>query len=105
MPHALSYGCPYDLFWKLNPRKLEPFRDKRKIEIKAKFEELDFLAWKIGAYNIDSMGMWWGKNPKYPDSPDSMQDKQPESDGAKFARFAAKHNQALRQQRKQKTQE
>lgn len=27
MPNALATGVPYELFWKLNPRKLKPFKE------------------------------------------------------------------------------
>jgi len=106
----LSYGCPYELFWHLNPRKLEPFRKKREIEAKQLYDDLDFLAWRIGYYDTHAMGVWWGKNATYPDKPSGRIEDDgrtpppgkggPMSDGAKFAAFAAAHRRTIAERRK-----
>ena len=107
------YGCPYEVFWHLNPKKLEPFQKKREIEAKQQYDDMDFLAWRIGYYEARAMGLWWGKNGEYPDQPEGRKDVDdrtpppgkggPMSDGAKFAAFAAAHTRAIEERkRKQK---
>ena len=105
LPYALSYGCSYELFWHLNPRKLEPFRKKREIEAKQWYDDLDILAWRIGYYDAQAMGLWWGKNNTYPESPLGRSEDDgrvpppgkggPMSDGAKFAAFAVAHRKTI----------
>ena len=46
LPEALAMGIDYDLFWKLNPHKLEPFLKAREIKMKRKNEEM----WLQGMY-------------------------------------------------------
>ena len=91
----MSYGCPYEVFWHLNPRKLEPFRKKREIEAKQLYDDLDFLAWRIGYYDTHAMGVWWGKNATSPDKPSGRIE-----DDAKFAAFAAAHRRTIAERRK-----
>ena len=100
----MAYGCPYELFWKLNPAKLEPWRKKREIEAKDQADVIDFLAWRIGYYNAQAMGIWWGSNNTYPESPEGREDNRVPppgkgevmTDGARFRAFAMAHNRALR---------
>lgn len=105
------YGVPYEVFWHLNPRKLEPFREKKALEEKEKVRMLDRLAWLIGSYSIDAMGVWWGKNSKsYPEQPRSFSNSlehalgegkgEVMSDGARFAAFAMAHNKQIKERRK-----
>lgn len=79
------YGCPYEVFWHLNPKKLEPFREKYRLEQKARAKEIDNLAWLIGTYTMDAFGAFWGKGKKFPDTPRTEQVSErmaiPRSDG------------------------
>lgn len=44
-------GIDYNLFWKLNPRKLEPFLKARDLKIKRKNEEM----WLQGVYIYEAV--------------------------------------------------
>jgi len=46
LPNALAIGIEYNLFWKLNPRKIKPFYEAHKIKRKMLDEEM----WCMGAY-------------------------------------------------------
>lgn len=46
-------GIDYNLFWKLNPRKLEPFLKAREIQFKRKNEEL----WLQGVYFYNAISV------------------------------------------------
>ncbi|NSI89828.1 hypothetical protein G5A65_10195 [[Clostridium] scindens] len=66
---------PYELFWHLNPRKLEPF----KYAYQKKMEQEDYNAWVLGQYTrLAIASCFSGKKSKYPDEPFSM-DKQQEN--------------------------
>lgn len=57
---------PYELFWRLNPRKLEPFRKAYQI----KNEQEDYLAWLQGSYIRIAVGSCLdGRKCKYPEQP------------------------------------
>lgn len=101
------YGVSYETFWRLNPKKLEPFQIKREKEAKEQVTARDTLAWTVGSYVVDAMAIFLGKNaPAYPSQPRSMNstDNAPPgekmTDGARFAAFAAEHNKQMRQRRK-----
>ena len=52
MPSALVYGVPYDVFWHLNPKKLEPFKKAYFI----KQEERDAEVWAMcGNYVLSAV--------------------------------------------------
>lgn len=46
LPNALAIGVPYELFWTLNPRKLQPFIEAQKQKQKL----LDSNMWLMGMY-------------------------------------------------------
>lgn len=100
----------YETFWKLNPKRLEPFRVKREKELKEQAATLDTLAWSIGSYVVDGLAMFFGRNhPLYPSTPRSANENEnaPKgkgevmTDGAKFAAFMVAHNRQLKERRKQ----
>jgi len=102
------YGCPYELFWTLNPAKLDPWRRKHELEAEQQADIIDFLAWRIGLYDTQAMGVWWGHGNTYPQEPLGREkdDRIPPpgkgeemSDGAKFMAFAVAHRQAIKKKR------
>lgn len=76
MPFALSIGVPYETFWSLNPKTLEPFieafrlRTKRENELKT--SEIDISAWHIGLYVRDAIVSSFEKTAKFPVEPYSV---------------------------------
>lgn len=64
---------------------------------------MDYMAWLVGTYTVEAMGVWWGKdhNP-YPETPrgansgKAAPDGEVMSDGAKFAAFVVEHNKKIR---------
>lgn len=69
LPAALLMGVPYDLFWHLNPRKLEPFRTA----YKDRLSQEDHYAWRQGAYIKLAVGsILFGRKCKYPENPFSL---------------------------------
>lgn len=66
LPNALLYGVPYELFWHLNPRKLEPF----KMAYQKRLEIDNHNAWIQGQYIRLAIGsVLDGKKCKYPEEP------------------------------------
>lgn len=53
LPEALAIGIDYNLFWKLNPCKLEPFLKARNLKLKMKNEEL----WLQGLYVYNAISV------------------------------------------------
>ena len=84
-------GIPYDLFWKLNPRKLKPFRKAEEMKIEASQARLNLTAWISGIYIQHAIASCFGKNNKYPKEPiDFFQKKEkltPEQEAANFAAY------------------
>lgn len=59
---------PYELFWHLNPKKLEPF----KTAYQKRLEQDDYNAWLHGCYIREAIGSCMDKNCKYPKQPLGM---------------------------------
>lgn len=51
LPEALAIGIDYNLFWKLNPCKLEPFLKARELRLKQRNEEM----WLQGVYIYEAV--------------------------------------------------
>jgi hypothetical protein len=58
-------GVDYDLFWKLNPKSLEPFI--KAFSLKQKYD--DTVAWYSGMYVKMAIASSFNKNAKYPNIP------------------------------------
>jgi hypothetical protein len=65
LPQALSIGVPYETFWNLSPKRLEPFVEAHK----KKFEQSNQLAWINGLYVAHAIGSCFSKSNKYPSKP------------------------------------
>ncbi len=107
LPNALNYGVPYELFFKLNPTRLEPFRKAKELGIEERQRYIDILAWSVGTYTMEALAAWWGKRGhEYPEIPRALKDThKPEggmTDGDRFAAFAAAHRRAVMERRKSK---
>lgn len=63
MPKALLYGCPYDLFWHLNPTKLTAFRKAYEESLQQKEDAM----WRNGLYTMRAINACFGG--KYPEKP------------------------------------
>ena len=46
LPHALTMGVPYELFWHLNPKKIKAFEEAYKLKRKVEDEQM----WLMGMY-------------------------------------------------------
>lgn len=118
LPNAIKCGCSYELFWHLNPRKLEAFFEAYKLKAKEDASLQDSFAWLQGVYIRDAILSCFGKT-NYPREPkglnhdddyylDQNQDndsgsKGKLSDGQNFALFMVKHNKALTKKRTRQT--
>ena len=94
-------GVPYELFWKLNPKKLEPFAKKHELETKARRERDNLMAWMIGIYHQEALAAGFGKSHKYPDKPHDFFEK-PKNELELFAEYAKVHAENLRRMRAQR---
>ena len=104
LPLALQYGCGYELFWKLNPRKLESFRIAYKNKLEMMSDMIDILAWRIGGYNLRAIGNCFSnKNPKYPNKPDSQRDFAAE-ERKRIHDYMENHARYMREKRKEKSE-
>lgn len=64
----MLYGVPYELFWHLNPCKLQPFKEA----YEKKIQQEDYNAWIQGAYIEAAIGSALSKKVKYPEKPFSQ---------------------------------
>ena len=94
LPNALLAGVPYDLFWHLNPAKLEPFYKAQQMKAEAQSNRENTFAWMMGLYTMTAVGAVMSKHGKYPTKPIDLYEK-PKSDAEKFADYVK----AFRQRR------
>lgn len=97
MPFALKIGVPYDVFWHLNPRTLQPFIMAYEQKQKDDMERLDYSAWLNGLYVMRAVGAAFSDKVKYFEKPLSNQEQpEPKSNdeaaAAGFAIYAAEFN-------------
>ena len=87
---------PYELFWKLNPKKLEPFEKAAEMEQKAMQARLNLTAWVSGVYVQHAVAACFSKSAKYPQKPIDifgLEKKATADDEAKmFERYMVAHN-------------
>ena len=69
------------------------------MRIKARNNRENVNAWLIGMYVCDSIAACFSKNHKYPKKPIDL-DAKPKSDEERFAEWARKHNEEMRERRK-----
>lgn len=62
---SIVYGMPYDLFWFGDPQDYFVYADA----YNEKQKEKDVLNWQLGQYITLAIGVWIGKNSKFPDKP------------------------------------
>jgi hypothetical protein len=97
LPDALAWGVDYNLFWKLTPKTLEPFRKAEVKRLEAKAKDMDILAWMVGKYTVHALS-FLGNQPNYPNQPDTMSDSQEGqnddawTDAERFEAFAIQFN-------------
>jgi len=87
---------PYELFWKLNPKKLEPFQKAAEMEQKAMQNRLNLTAWVNGVYIQHAVASCFSKSAKYPQKPLDIFGTEgkatPQQEAAMFERFMIAHN-------------
>lgn len=88
LPNALLAGCSYELFWTLNPTKLEPFYKAQQMKAEAQFNRENLVAWINGLYTMRALGAVLPKGSKYPSKPIDLNEK-PKTDAEKFAEYVA----------------
>lgn len=90
---AIRYGVPENIFWKLNPRRLEAWQRSYLFTEQKRADERDYQAWLNGQYVLAAIGaVLDGKRSPYPEEPFSVierRDKQKAEDQAASANFMA----------------
>lgn len=104
----MNAGCDYELFWHMNPKKLGPFFEAKRLQVKEQVTVQDRFAWLQGVYVRRAFLSCINKNSSYPRNPiglnrDEEYDQDAEdtsqhkmTDGQNFALFMVKHNKALK---------
>ena len=69
LPGALQIGVDYGLFWRLTPKKLEPFLKAYESKQKEQLEFINIAGWVNGMYAGYSLGAAFGENVQYPEKP------------------------------------
>lgn len=82
---------PYELFWHLNPKKLEPFFASQRVLAKQRYQEMDILAWNVGRYTANAIASCFSRSAQYPDKPASAENEMTDADRfAQFVRFKSR---------------
>jgi len=100
LPQALTIGVDYDLFWSLNPRKLQAFVKSFKMKQKIKTEYINFQTWLQGIYFGRALVASLDKNQEYFKEPIDFQKikeqkSQEELMAMKFEAWSIAFNQSL----------
>lgn len=69
LPGALQIGVDYGFFWRLTPKKLEPFLKAYESKQKEQLEFINIAGWVNGMYAGYSLGAAFGENVQYPEKP------------------------------------
>ena len=96
MPQALTIGVDYRLFWKLNPKTIEPFIESFKNKKHQQIDQINLQAWINGLYVMHAVAAVFSKNANYFDEPisflDRSEDNKQSLDLKKFESFAILYN-------------
>ena len=100
LPQALTIGVDYDLFWSLNPRKLQPFVNSFKMKQEIKTEYINYHTWLQGIYFGRALVAILDKNQEYFKEPIDFQKikeqkSQEELMAMKFEAWSIAFNQSL----------
>lgn len=113
LPYSLRIGVPYELFGKLNPKRIKPFEkaymENSKQEQRERLEYLNVGAWLNGIYVAKAIASCFSKNEKYPEKPidfnigssKEVSEKSLDENAANFREYAI----AFNIQRRKKLQE
>jgi len=92
LPQSLTIGVGYELFWHLNPKKLEPFRASFKQIQDEKFATMNYSSWLNGIYVGKAISASFNKNVDYPNKPLDLTAKNEMSIGQKLELWAISVN-------------
>lgn len=96
LPSALMYGVPWDVFWKLNPKKLKIFERNYEKGIEIQQARMNLNAWLNGLYVQNAVASVFSKSARYPKKPFDMfkplKPKTAEEEGADFLRYVMQYN-------------
>lgn len=100
LPQALTIGVGYELFWKLNPKKLKPFMVAFKQKKDEEIATINYTTWLQGRYNADAINCNFSKNGKYPDKPIDLSGKKetPKNKATRFSAWADAFNQQFKEE-------
>ena len=103
LPTALVWGCSYELFWTLNPRKLKAFETAYKERTEALNTAIDILAWRVGRYCVNSVATGLdGRRNKYPDKPDTLRPSPEVEEAQRIHAFMMNHARYMREMKQKK---
>lgn len=109
LPFCLGIGISYDLFGKLNPRKIMPFEkansEKTKRDQKEKIEFINLSTWLNGVYMTKAISACFSKDSKYPEKPIDLESDKPEKTLEENAENFREYAIAFNIQRRKKLQE
>lgn len=109
LPFSLGIGVPYELFGKLNPRRIMPFEkaysENRKQEQHENLEYLNVGAWLNGLYVTRAIAACFSKNDKYPENPININSDKSEKSLDEHASNFMEYAVAFNLQRKKKLEE
>lgn len=105
LPHCLKIDISYDLFWKLNPRKIKSFektyKEKTIFKQQEKMEFINYQSWLNGIYVAKAISACFSKEHSYPIKPIDMKQSDEifsnEDNAENFKAFAEAFNEKFRQ--------
>ncbi len=99
LPNALHAGVDYELFWRLNPKRLKPFIKVYEQKQKQIMERINFTAWLHGVYMTHAYAAVSTPNNRYLSEPIALyeteedKEKKAKNEADLFGAYAIKFNQ------------
>lgn len=95
LPQCLTIGITYELFPRLNPRTIEPFRKAFQQKKDEEIATIEYTAWRNGLYVASAIGACFSKNGRYLDRPIEVRADKLQKNGAElFGAWAQAYNKA-----------
>lgn len=94
----MIWGCSYELFWTLNPKKLKAFEKAYTEKIEQENKVMDVMAWRIGAYVTRSIGAALdGRRSKYPEMPEMLRPSPEVEEAQRIRAYMENHSRYMRE--------
>ena len=94
LPEGIYIGVDYELFWRLNPNKLNAFIEAYRKKLEEKQQHINLQAWLNGMYNAHAISACLSDKHSYPQKPIDLSGEEDtaDTDSKLFEAYAIRFN-------------